>query len=266
MNIAILYTAHRQFRELEHMAFFFERAQHLRGNVDIIYHSNNPLIGEEALRSRLAAVPCRSLRLVCSQENCGYGYGQFEAIDEVWDILQEGGWDWIIHLHPDIYIANDSAVVQSLVEADASGCDAILTRNLGHGHPSFATDFFAFKPSAFQRVIFQSYRSLRHESTIVPLEVLFFVEVLKANTKFRLVDRFKHGHFHRDIDHVGLWHEHDLRRIERYRQAPASRWIVTAGRVLLHPFSALHVILLWLYRVLMRKQQDELRKQLTTVN
>jgi len=266
MKLAILYTSYRQFRELDYLPEMFRRAAQLRSTASIIFHCNNAEISQPELAEKLAKIPCQSMDFIYApQKNRGgYPYGQFEAIGDVWDKLASH-FDWVIHLHPDVFVMDEEPLLAALKKADSEKADILVTPTFGLKHPSFATDFFAFRPDAVPRAVFESYRNFDRTTIVVPLENLFFVEILRARLNYSVAHRFAHGHYHRDIDQLGLWHEHDLRRMDLYRKKNWLRWLPTFGRCLRRPYLTTRFVLNWFNRKIRGQAQDTLAQQLTAL-
>ena len=266
MKLAILYTSFRQFRELDYLPELFRRSPQLSSTANIIFHCNNGAINPDSLAEKLSTISCRNVELIySSQKNQGgYPYGQFEAICDVWDKLADK-FDWVLHLHPDVFIIHEEPLLAALHEAEADNADMLVTPTFGLKHPSFATDFFAFRPANIPRSVFESYRHLDSTSIVVPLENLFFIEVHRAHIKYSVAQRFAHGHYHRDIDLLGLWHEHDLRRMDLYLKHGWTRWIPTWLRCLCSPYRTARFTVNWFTRKLKGVAQDSLAKQLTAL-
>lgn len=265
MKICILYTSYRQFEELDYLAVLWPRLPYLSSSADVIYHCNNKNIQREELEKKLSKIPFRKLDLIYSpQKNVGgYPYGQFEAICDAWGRLQE--YDWVIHLHPDVFIIDEERLLGALRKADSEQADMVVCPIFALAHPSFATDFFAFRPSAVPLSVFESYHPLESTKVVVPLENLFFIEVHRARLKYDVAHRFAHGQYNRDIDRLGLWHEHHLQRMKLYLKQGWLRWIPTMTRCATHPFGLLKCLFRWAERRLKGIRQDSLAQQLTGV-
>jgi hypothetical protein len=265
MNLALLFTSYRQFEELDLQAEFMRRASRIPSSVPVIYHNNNGKLAPSAISEKLAKIPAVNIDFIHSpQKNAGgYPYGQFEAILDVWDKLS--GYDWVIHLHPDIFIVDESRLLEVIGQANRGGFAMVVTPTFGLKAPSFATDFFAFRPSGTPRGIFESFLPLQDAPIVVPLEDLFYIEVHRAGVKYMVAHRFAHGHYHRDIDQLGLWHEHDLNRVRAYLRRPGSRWPFTLRRCLSRPYLTLRYTLNWWNRRRQGIPQDSLPQQLTAL-
>jgi hypothetical protein len=266
MRVAILFTAYRQLPELDLQAEFFRRSGRLRNDVDIVYHCNNASVSTEELKKKLDAIPCKSMTLLHHPCNAGgYAYGQFESIVDAWDTVVAGGWDWVIHLHPDIFVVDDERLLAAIESAHAADADILVTRIFGNKAPAFATDFFAFRPGRTPKSVFASWEPFEKEPVIVPLENLYFVEVHKHRLETFVADRFKSGAYYQDPDHLGLWHEHKLNRAWAYLKRPNLRWRTTWWRLLRHPGSAIWTAFAWARRQRSGLQQDSMMKYLTRI-
>jgi hypothetical protein len=266
MRIAILFTAYRQFAELDLQSEFFRRSTRLKSEVDIVYHCNNASLPTHDLTKKLDTIPCKSMTLLHHPCNDGgYAYGEFEAICDAWDTLIAGGWDWVIHLHPDVFVVDENRLLKALEAAEAASCAIVLTRVFGNQAPSFATDFFAFRPAETPRSVYSSWEAFRDEPVIVPLENLYFVEVVRHRLAAHIANRFKSGAYYQDPDHLGLWHEHKLHRAWDYLKRPSLRWRGTAWRMFHHPRAVAAVIRTWTRRQLSGVQQDSMMKYMTLI-
>ena len=267
MRLAILYTSHRQWAELDYLPAFFERASRLKHQVDILFHCNNGQIDEAALRDKLAKIPARSVtvRVSPSKNTGGYVYGQYEAMADMWDHVDFSQWDWVIHMHPDLFIADETKLFGVIDQAERAGAELIVSAVFGHRLPSFGTDCFIFKPVPAVRGVFDGYIPLLSTPIRIPTENLFFIEVHRARLKYLVVPRYAHGHYHKDIDRWGIWHEHNLRRVAAYLQKPSSRWRFTLQQALRHPYQAANAVAVWLGRIVYGIPQDGLGAQLSRI-
>ncbi len=267
MKLAILYTSHRQWEELDFAPAFYERTTRLRGQFDLLFHCNNPAINETELRAKLEKIPAKSLfvRVAPSKNLGGYVYGQFEAMSDTWDHVDLTQWDWIIHLHPDLFIADENKLLAAIEAADKAGAQVLVSHVFGLWQPAFASDCFAFKPVPAMRAAFDGYRPLLATPTRVPTETLLFIEIHRAGVKYFISDRFLHGHYHREIDRWGIWHEHDLRRVAAYLRKPSSRWWYTVGYSLRFPLQLGRILADWIRRKIYKRPQDGLPQLLSRI-
>jgi hypothetical protein len=266
MKIAILYTSYRQLAELDLTPEFYRRNQRLRTEIDIVYHCNNAGVSTAEIEAKWAKIPCKSLTLLHRPCNAGgYAYGQFEAICDAWETLIAGGWDWVIQLHPDVFITDADRLLETVDEATKQGAGMIVSAVFGLKHPSYGTTFFAFRPDRVPKQVFGCWEDFAREPIIVPLEQLFFVEVHRQKIPVYSAMRYKSGTHFYDPDHLGLWHEHNLERVALYLQEPRLRWKVTRRRVLRHPLSALHTVRTWLKRRRQGVPLDSLGQYLSVI-
>jgi hypothetical protein len=275
MKLAILYTAYRQFDELDFAAEFLEQSRNIK-NSDLIYHCNNGEIKKETLAQKLEKLPCNNLYFIYNPKSNsgGYAYGQFEAICDAWDIIQRGEYDWIIHIHPDVFVVDEKLLLSALYQADKDGKSLVVTKNLGYNYPAFSTDFFAFRPKVIPKSVFESYKYLIPDGiplssnpscSTFPLECAFFFEIYRHKVSFHLANRFISGDYHRDIDCLGLWHEHNHKRVKRYFDHPSKRWSETIIRVFNRPRYSFSFVREWLWRTKNKLPRDPLAKMLTKV-
>ena len=267
MKLAILYTSHRQLRELDHAPAFYERSPLLKNQVDVLFHCNNAAIDESVLRDKLSKLPVgrMEVRIAPSQNVGGYVYGQYEALGDLWDHIDLSQWDWIVHLHPDLYLADPVKLLAAIEAADQANVPLLVSRVFGLGQPAYATDCFAFKPVPTMRTIFDGYKPLLATPIRVPTERVFFYEVIRSGLPHLVRDRFTHGHYYRDIDCWGVWHEHDLRRIEAYLRKPSSRWKYTALNCLGDLRETFTTLTVWAGRNVKHRPQDSLMAQWTRI-
>jgi hypothetical protein len=266
MKIAILYTSHRQLEELDLTPEFFRRDKRLSTEIDVIFHCNNATIPGEVLREKLGRIPCKSMTLLhhpCNEG--GYAYGQFEAICDAWGTLVSGGWDWVIHLHPDIFITDSGPMFRAIEEATGKGAAMIVSSVFGPTTPNYGTTFFAIRPDRVPKQVFGCYVDWVREPIIVPLEILLFMEVHRQKMPVHSVMRYLCGTHFYDPDHLGLWHEHLLERVRLYLREPRLRWKVTRRQVVRHPNAALECVRAWRRRRRMGLRQDSLAQYLTFV-
>jgi hypothetical protein len=266
MKLGILYTAHRQLDELDFAGRFLESAPVLKQS-QIIFHCNNSAISSENIAQKLAAWPVASVQLIHSTiaNRGGYAYGQWEAILDSWEALQDKHLDWVIHLHPDVFLANEQPLIAAIESVHAAGMELLVSRTFGTKTPAFATDFFAFRPSKIPRDLFASFEPLIGAPAVVPLEHLFFNEVHRHKIRYSMVQRFHDDHYHRDIDLLGLWHEHDLRRVKIYFKHPCLRWIYTAATPFKKPYPTARLLLHQWTRRITNLPCERLVKKLTSV-
>ncbi len=265
MKIAILYTSFRQLAELKYFPRLFAKNRKLLDGADIVYHNNNRDFTPAQIQAALAPIGFKNLKVIYSpQQNVGgYPYGQFEAICDSYQALLDGGYDWVIHLHPDIFIIDENKLLAEIEKAEVAGADMLVCSTFGHKAPAYATDFFCFKPRSTPIAIFESYRAFLTTPIVVPLEYLFFNEIFRAGVKLHVAHRFLHGNYTRDIDQLGLWHEHNLRRIELYLQNPEHRWKTLTGTIFRKPNLALRVLRIWWQNRRKGLPQESLKAQLT---
>jgi hypothetical protein len=265
MKICILITSHRQLRELEFIPRFFECHNYLREHAVIIYHTNNPEIPNLLIEDKLAKVSCNGLVVKRSTQNSGYFYGNFEAIVDSYDLILEGNYDWVIKIHPDVFIVDEQPLLDCLRQS--KDVDFIATKMFGDASPAFSSDFFAFRPQSIPKSLFEIYLNFdrKTENLNIGEEYLLYFEIKRQNIKHLIVERFISGKYHRDIDLLGLWHEHNLERVSLYLKEKSFRWLITIQRCMTNPVSSILEITKYMIRKSKGRKQDSLGKQLTLI-
>lgn len=260
MKLLLLFTSYRQLEEFDYQAIFLKKCTLLK-NSDVLLHCNNPDISREILEKKLNKLPVPSTKITYGNNVGGYLRGQFQAITEVFDmeILQD--YDFVIHLHPDIFITDERPII-NLLSSDNEQSVLFVSRIFGNAHPSFATDFFIFRPLNYLREIFSDW-SLFEQKFELPLECIFFESIKKHGVDYLEVERFKTGRYFRDIDQLGLWHEHRLEKIESYMRNKLFRYRYLLSDAIEHPRLSLGVTRDYFLRLIRREKTDGLLQLLS---
>ena len=265
MNIVILITSHRQLRELDFIPEFFKRHNYLRENSSIIYHTNNPEIPVSLIQEKLSGIDCKDILVRSSVQNSGYLYGNFEAIVDSYGLLLERNPDWVIKIHPDVFLVDELPLINLLKQAQDEGFPFVTSKMFGDSTPAFSADFFAFCPRLVPQSLFEIYQSYNGGTEKLGEEYLLFFEMKRQKIKHLVAERFFSGTYHRDIDALGLWHEHNLERVNLYLKNPSWRWLITAQRCLMSPTRSTSETLKYVKRKLKSEQQDSLLRRLTLI-
>lgn len=265
MKIALLYTAFRQLDEIPLLKQFLDRAPTLRHACDVYYTSNNPELSEDLLRSRLEGTPCNQVYVKVLPTNAGYYWGNLQAIAATHAELAARGYDWTIKLHPDVYIVDERPILAAMRQADATGDQLVVTRQFGDAFESFSLDFCCFKPMLLPTDFFDVYKQYLDVRGDPSDEQVFCQEAARRGVRALLIPRFPGGHWHRDIDSAGLWHEHALERVGAYLKSPSARWHHTRRRVITQPVRTFRVVGTWLRDRLLGRRKESLWQRLTVV-
>jgi len=263
MKILVLFTSYRQLDELKLQARFLVRCRWLCKNADLLWACNNVSIPRMELESRLAALPFTNKQLIHEDWNTGgYARGQFEVLAHLQERLAT--YDFVLQLHPDIYIAHEKKLVELFAQEYNQANSFLVSRIFGGDDPSFATDAFIFRPKLLPSGFFRDY--LAYDTSInTKLERVFYSMIHKRNIAYAEIRRFVNGKYHRDIDELGLWHEHySMTRAKFYLAHPALRFLCTFYFCIFrNPRLAVGVLRDSLIRWWKKQPQDKLLKQLS---
>jgi hypothetical protein len=192
----------------------------------------------------------------------GYARGQFEVLARIQHQLLP--YDYVVHLHPDIYIASEKHLMDLITLEKESYSACFVSRVFGNDDPSFATDAFLFCPKRMPSGFFNKY--LDYDTSIkTPLERVFFSMIKDYGLPHAEIRRFISGKYHRDVDEFGLWHEHySIGRAKAYLISPILRYLFTIYFCSFrNPRLAIGVCRDFFHRLYAKQVQDPLLKQLS---
>eukprot|EP00241_Pyramimonas_parkeae_P005169 CAMPEP_0114268244 /NCGR_PEP_ID=MMETSP0058-20121206/25826_1 /TAXON_ID=36894 /ORGANISM="Pyramimonas parkeae, CCMP726" /LENGTH=349 /DNA_ID=CAMNT_0001386351 /DNA_START=101 /DNA_END=1148 /DNA_ORIENTATION=+ len=252
MKVALLYTCHRQFEELRFTGAFLRRCDPLLRDADVFLHCNNGEMDPSLLQQALDTLPNPTKCLLHTEENAGYKWGPLQQVSACLPMLSE--YDYCIHMHPDVYITDDTKLVQLLKDHHEDGSTAILVppedgntailvnclhaahvldndkaKTLsasGEGDvPAYSFDFFILRPKFLGSDIFGAYKdeariaALAAEGRDFP-EMMFHDTILAEGTPHVVFQRHTNPSAGREgarfIDDFGLWHSHNNFQVERF--------------------------------------------------
>jgi len=264
MRLLILFTSYRQIEELDYQAQFLRKCNFLSAHSDVLFHCNNRQIPIDSIQEKLKQLPVNNTQVIYGSNQGGYLRGQFQAIADTFTLGIFDSYDFVIHLHPDIFIVDEKPIVEIINSRLARQSDICVARIFGNSDPSFATDFFIFRPSIILAKLFSSYTDFDEifESPL-PLERIFYQLIHKLNIKYLEVERFKLGRYFRDIDELGLWHEHRLLKVRLYFKSPQLRYILTVSDFFKNPKLSLAIFRDYILRKYKGEKQDNLLKLLS---
>jgi hypothetical protein len=214
MRVLLFITSHRQVKEYEYFALFFNRLKRLNEVCDIYIYCNNPDISEDILKY-YKQFNLKNKKLFITNINDGYHRGHLEAISIAYDNNIFKDYDYVIHCHPDVFITDDEYLMQVL--KDNYENDNIFFVTLSHPNNQifFSTDFFIFKPQLLKENILKDELYLNRD--IIP-EYYLYNMIHKYNIKYLIIKRFKDDNCdpRRISEYLKDWHEHDLSKVEEY--------------------------------------------------
>ena len=174
-------------------------------------YCNNPEISADIV-TYYKSFTQTNKHLYITSSNIGFRMGAVEAVSRGIEMGIFTGYDYVIHLHPDVFITGESGIVALLTANVANDCVFLVNKSEPDDARFFSFDFFIFKPALLRRNIFadelRDYRDL-------PEHYLHDM-IVKNDVKFMLVKRFENDTwFPRRIDeNLNLYHEHDLELVE----------------------------------------------------
>lgn len=207
MKVLLFITGFRQVKEYDYFNSFLQRLNTLSNVCDVFIYCNNPGISEEIV-THYRKFRQTNKQLFITSVNAGFIMGAVEAVSRGIDMGIFDAYDYVIHLHPDVFMTDESVILALLNENIANDCVFFVTRSLSDDERFFSFDFFVFKPKLLKRNIFgdelYSYGD-------IPEHYLCDM-LIKHGVEFKIVKRFDNDEwFPRRIDdHLKLYHEHDL--------------------------------------------------------
>lgn len=208
MKILLFITGHSQINEY----FLFSRflkTLYLNNNCDIFIYCNNTNISKEIV-TYYQEFSQKNKQLFITTKNGGYRTGGVEAVSEGFELGIFKEYDYVIHLHPDVFITEDEYLVTILRENLENDTVFFITKS-NQDPTFFSFDFFIFKPKLLTTNIFLENLYTFTESP----EHYLHNMIMKFNIKHSFIKRFNNDNWDpRRIDeNLKLWHEHDLNKV-----------------------------------------------------
>ena len=139
--------------------------------------------------------------------------GGAEAWSTVYDMGIFHKYDYVIQLNTDVFMTDDVYLMKILHENMFNDTVFFITKSEPDDAKFFSFDFFIFKPTLLTRNIFSD--ELYTTSTEV-IEHFFHDMIMKHEIKWKYIKRFNNDYWYprRIDDHLKLYHEHDLDRVQ----------------------------------------------------
>lgn len=211
MKVLLFITGFRQVKEYDYFSRFLRRLAGLGDLCDVFIYCNNADISAEIV-TYYKTFPQKNKHLHITTRNAGFSMGAVEAVSNGIEMGLFGDYDYVIHLHPDVFITDDAGILKVLRSNLDNDNVFLVNRSLPDDERFFSFDFFIFKPRLLPRNIF---RDELHTYDGWPEHYLFDM-LVKHDIKHQIVARFDTNDWQprRVDDHLGLYHEHDLGRVE----------------------------------------------------
>jgi len=203
MKLLLFITGHRQLIEYHYFNRFLKR---LELTCDIFIYCNNSEIDKDILTYYHEFNAPK--RLFITTLNDGYRTGGVEAVSEGYDMGIFKDYDYVIHLHPDVFIIDDNPLKDILIQNLNNDTVFFITHSIPN-EQFFSFDFFIFKPTLLPINIFKG-------SFEECPEIHFHNIIKKHNLKYTILPRFENNvYFPRRVDLLNLYHEHELDKVEQ---------------------------------------------------
>jgi hypothetical protein len=216
MRVLLFITSHRQVKEYEYSAYFFNRLEKLNKICDIYIYCNNPDISEDILKY-YKQFNIKNKKIFITNINDGYYRGGMEVMSIAYDNNVFKDYDYVIHCHPDVFITDDEYLMQILNDNYENDYIFLMTFSFPDNKTFLSGDIFIFKPKLLKENIFKDTLSL-FLSIGIPAEVHNYNMFHKHNIKYLIIKRFKDDNCNprRISEYLKDWHEHDLTKVEDY--------------------------------------------------
>jgi hypothetical protein len=207
MKVLLFITSHRQVEEYHYFNLFLKR---LKLKCDIYIYCNNPDISSEIVSYFKEFEQFKHLFI--TSLNDGYRMGAIEAINKGIEMGIFNGYDYVIHIHPDVFIIDDTNLLSLLHEHQSNDTVFLVNKCFPNDDTHFAADFFIFKPKLLPKDLFIKELYTYKDSP----ECYLFYLLKKNNIVYVIVPRFKNDSWYprRIDDYLRLYHEHDMEKVK----------------------------------------------------
>jgi hypothetical protein len=211
LKILLFITGYRHLKEYRYFNLFLKNLK-IKDHCDLFFYCNNPDISPEIVQYfQEFENPIKNLHI--THLNSGFRVGGVEALSQGFEMGIFKGYDYVIHLHPDVFLTDDQYLLQVLQENIDNDTVFFITKCFMHEESMFAFDFFIFKPHLLTSNIF--IKDL-YNFEDYPEQYLRNM-ILQHNIKYTFIKRFENNYWSpRRIDeNLKLYHEHDLEKVEQ---------------------------------------------------
>jgi hypothetical protein len=208
MKILLFITGFRQLEEYNYFSIFLKQLN-LNSICDIFIYCNDPEIQSDIIKY-YQKFDQNNKYLFITSLNGGYRIGGAEAVSKGIEMGIFKDYDYVIHLHPDVFITDDRYLMEVLQENLENDTVFFINKSAPY-YNFFSFDFFIFKPKLLTTNIFIDEL---YTFTDIPEHYLYDM-IMKHNIKYTIIKRFDNDNWSpRRIDeNLNLYHEHDLNKI-----------------------------------------------------
>ena len=209
MKILLFITGYRQLDEYNYFCTFLKQLK-LNSICDVYIYCNNSEIHNDII-TYYQKFNQKNKFLLITSLNSGYRVGGVEAVSQGIQMGIFNDYDYVIHLHPDVFITDDEYLRDILVNNLYNDTVFFITKSLPSNSSFFSFDFFIFKPKLLTTNIFLE-ELYKFEGDP---EHYFYQMIIKYNIKYIFIKRFNNDTWspRRIDDNLKLYHEHDLNKV-----------------------------------------------------
>lgn len=207
-------TGHRQLVEYNYFRIFLQQLE-LNHMCDIYIYCNNPDIHPDILKYYQDFTQ-KNKNLFITSFNSGYSIGPVEAVSNGIESGLFKDYDYVIHLHPDVFITDDQYLKEILTTNIDNNIVFFITKSIPDDYAFFSFDFFIFKPKLLTKNIFAE---KLYSFTSSPEHYLHDI-ITENDIKYMHIKRFDNDTWYpRRIDeNLKLYHEHEMNNVVRLLQ------------------------------------------------
>lgn len=210
MKILLFITGHQQLTEYNYFNLFLKNTC-LNHKCDIFIYCNKPDISPDIVKYYKQFEQVNK-KIFITTQNGGYRTGGVEAVSNGIEMGIFKEYDYVIHLHPDVFITDSTNILNILEENYENDTVFFITKSIPNDDLFFSFDFFIFKPKLLNENIFIN--SL-YSFTESPEHYLHNM-IKKYEIKYQIIKRFENDSwFPRRVDeNLKLYHEHNLENVK----------------------------------------------------
>ena len=154
MKVLLFIKGYRQLTQYAYFSFFLRRLPVLNKICDIYIYCNNPGISPEIIKW-YSMFNQKNKHLLITTSNAGHRVGGVEAVSKGYDMGLFKDYDYVIHCHPDVFLTDETYLVEILRNNISNDKVFFITKSVPHDDKFFSFDFFVFKPKLLPHNIFK---------------------------------------------------------------------------------------------------------------
>ncbi len=128
MKVLLFITGYRHLKEYDYFNSFLRRLNTLSNVCDVFIYCNDPNISEEIV-TYYRNFSQTNKQLFITSVNAGFTMGAVEAVSRGIEMGIFDGYDYVIKLHPDVFLTDESRILAVLTERQADDCMFLMSRS-----------------------------------------------------------------------------------------------------------------------------------------